>query len=268
MANQFHQANQRRWDAGSASWARHADTRGIWERCHHDPSLALHPAELKWLNNVAGRNIAVLGSGDNQVVFALSGLQAKVTSVDISERQLDVAPQRAIKLGLEVHFLRADVLDLSSLQGATFDMVYTGGHVAVWVSDLRRYYAEAARILKPNGLLIISEYHPFRRVWKRSPSVLEIGFNYFDRGPHRSNVSSDVLYAARGEWEQFEFHWTMADYVCAVLSSGCEIIHAEEFGDTSEEGFAHEWASRHASASCTPARWPMSGRRIRGRMSP
>jgi SAM-dependent methyltransferase len=216
MANRFHQANRRRWDAGSGSWARRADTRGIWNRCHQDPSLVLHPAEIKWLDDIAGKS-------------------AKVTSVDISEPQLDVARQRAIELGLDVQFLRADVLDLSSLGTTAFDIVYTGGHVAVWVSDLRRYYAEAARILKPGGLLIVSEYHPFRRVWKRSPSQLEVGSNYFHRGPYPSHVSEDVLYPAPGQLEQFEFHWTVADYVSAIVGSGCRIVHVEEFGDTSEE---------------------------------
>jgi hypothetical protein len=81
MADQYHEANRRRWDAASASWAHHADTRGIWKRCHLDPSLALHSAEIKWLRDVAGKSVAVLGSGDNQVVFALSGMGAKVTSI-------------------------------------------------------------------------------------------------------------------------------------------------------------------------------------------
>ena len=234
MADRFHEANRRRWDAGSASWAYHADMRGIWRKCHRDPSLALHPAELKWLSDVSGKSVAVLGSGDNQVVFALSGLGATVTSVDISERQLDIARRRATTLGLDVNFVRADVVDLSSLHDETYDVVYTGGHVAVWVSDLRRYYREAARILKPGGPLIVSEYHPFRRVWKDSPNSLELGFNYFDRGPHRFAAAPDVLYTAPGKLEQFEFHWTVADYISAILSSGCQLIHAEEFGDTGE----------------------------------
>src|SRR6266566_1978678 len=156
MADEFHEANRRRWDAASASWAHRADTRGIWKKCHLDPSLALFPAELKWLGDVAGKNVAVLGSGDNQVVFALSGMGAKVTSIDISEQQLGVARSRAAALGLNVTFLRADVVDLSRLGDATFDIVYAGGYVAPWVSDLTRYYGEAARILKPHGLLIVS----------------------------------------------------------------------------------------------------------------
>jgi SAM-dependent methyltransferase len=231
MADHFHEANRRRWDAGSASWARRADTRGIWKRCHRDPSLALHSAELKWLSDIAGKSVAVLGSGDNQVVFALSGMGAKVTSVDFSEQQLDVARSRAAALGLNVTFVRADVVDLSCLGDATFDLVYTGGYVAAWVADLHRYYREAARILKPDGLLIVSEYHPFRRVWGRSPISLEIRFNYFDRGPHRFEAAPDVLYPAPGELEQFEFHWTVADYISVILSSGCQLVHAEEFGD-------------------------------------
>jgi SAM-dependent methyltransferase len=235
MANPIHEANRRRWNAGSASWAHRADTRGIWEKCHLDPSLALHRAEFKWLHNVAGKAVAVLGSGDNQVVFALAGLGAKVTSVDISEQQIEVARHRASTLGLQVEFVQADVVDLSVLTDATFDLVYTGGHVAVWVSDLGRYYREAARILKPDGLLIVSEYHPFRRIWSRSASGLEVGFNYFDRGPHRFEVAAEVLYPEPGDLEQFEFHWTVADYIAAILAAGCRLVHAEEFGDTSEE---------------------------------
>jgi SAM-dependent methyltransferase len=234
MANRFHEANRRRWDAGAASWACRADTRGIWRRCHLDPSLALHPAELNWLSDIAGRSAAVLGSGDNQVAFALAGLGATVTSVDISDRQIEVARRRAAALGLEIDFLQADVVDLRDLGDATFDLVYTGGHVAVWVSDLKRYYAEAARILRPERLLIVSEYHPFRRLWNASTTGLELGFNYFDRGPHRFEAGQDVLYPEPEEWEQFEFHWTVADFITAMLASGCQLLHAEEFGDRSE----------------------------------
>jgi hypothetical protein len=71
-------------------------------------------------------------------------------------------------------------------------------------------------------------------VWKRSETRLEIGFNYFDRGPHRFAAAVDVLYPAPGDLEQYEFHWTVADYISAILASGCWLVHAEEFGDSSE----------------------------------
>ena len=102
MIDRFHDANRRRWEAASASWARRADTRGIWHKCHRDPSLALHASELAWLQDVSGKSLAVLGSGDNQIVFALAGMGARVTSVDVSASQIAIARDRAATLGLNV----------------------------------------------------------------------------------------------------------------------------------------------------------------------
>lgn len=41
----------------------------------------------------------------------------------------------------------------------------------------------------------------------------------------------DVFYRGRGELEQFTFRWTVADNIGAILASGCELVHIEEFGD-------------------------------------
>jgi ubiquinone/menaquinone biosynthesis C-methylase UbiE len=87
----------------------------------------------------------VLGSGDNEVAFALAGLGGRVTSVDISVRRLQVAVERARALGLQLSFLQADVTNLSALKDDSFDLVYTGGHTSVWIAGIREYYAEAIR---------------------------------------------------------------------------------------------------------------------------
>jgi ubiquinone/menaquinone biosynthesis C-methylase UbiE len=230
MTNELHEANRRRWDAGSAQWARGADSRGLWKRCPTEPELVLSPKEMEYLRDVDGNRVAVLGSGDNQVVFALAGLGAAVTSVDISQNQLDVARERANELGLSVSFLRADVTDLSELDDATFDIVYTGGHVAVWVSDIKTYYAEAARILRSGGLLIVAEYHPLRRIWKESTDQLTVEYPYFERGPFEYDVTEEILRPKPGKMKSYEFHWTVSDYVNAVLKSGCALLETDEFG--------------------------------------
>src|SRR4030042_1075709 len=59
-----------------------ADSRELWRRCPTEPGLVLSARELELLRDVRGRRACVLGSGDNQVVFALAGLGARVTSVD------------------------------------------------------------------------------------------------------------------------------------------------------------------------------------------
>lgn len=226
-----HLANQRRWDAASASWARGADSRGTWRRCPAEPELVLSATELHYLAGIAGQRVCVLGSGDNQVVFALAGLAALVTSVDISLNQLRVAEERSRELGLSIDFVHADVTDLSVIADETFDAVYTGGHVAVWVGDLRRFYAEALRILKPGGLFLCCEYHPVRRIWQESKSRLVVDSRYLDRGPFEHHYSENVLSRDPGAFECYEHHWTVADYVNATIQAGARILHVDEFGE-------------------------------------
>lgn len=231
MIHLYHEANKTRWNADADNWAKSADGRGLWKRCHQEPGLVLSTYELRHLRGLSGKRVCVLGSGDNQVVFALAGLGADVTSVDISQNQLDIAQKRAQQLGLAVGFFQADVTDLSCIDRESFDIVYTGGHVAVWVSDLEKYYREAARILKPGGLFIINEYHPFRRIWQDSPDSLVVGSSYYDRGPFEYDVSDEILQEKPGSLKSYEFHWTVSDFIGAVTKAGCQIIEVMEFGE-------------------------------------
>jgi 2-polyprenyl-3-methyl-5-hydroxy-6-metoxy-1,4-benzoquinol methylase len=41
-----------------------------------------------YCRDLAGREVCVIGSGDNYAAFALAGLGARVTSTDVSEQQL------------------------------------------------------------------------------------------------------------------------------------------------------------------------------------
>ena len=229
--NRMHQANRRGWDAASPHWQAMIEERVDWRKCPTDRTIALRRQELEHLGEVSGKDVVVLGSGDNLVVFTLAGMGARVTSLDISQKQLDTAAERARELGLEVTFVRADVVDLSSLKDESFDLVYTGGHVAVWVSDLKTYYSEACRILRTGGMFMVTEYHPFRRIWQDSPNDLKIESRYFDQGPHEYDRSEDVPGTPAGTLPSYEFHWTVSDYVTALMNAGCGLVALEEFDD-------------------------------------
>ena len=232
--NRMHEANRRGWDAASACWQARVERDVDWRRCPADPAVALVKEELELLGDVAGKDVCVLGSGDNLAVFALAGMGARLTSVDISQAQLDAAASRAGEIGLDIVFLCADAINLRELGDENFDLVYTGGHVAVWVSDLKRYCAEACRILRRGGMLMVNEYHPFRRIWSPSSDRLALACGYFERGPHRHDRSDAVPGAPTGSLPSYEFNWTVADYVTALMHGGCELEAIREIGDQRE----------------------------------
>ena len=215
-----HEANRAFWNASTNWWKEKEDQRGLWMKAHQDPSLVLSSAEMLFLKDIDGKDVCVLGSGDNEVAFALAGLGSHVTSVDISERRLAVAADRARTLGLQVEFLRADVTDLSALQDNSFDLVYTGGHMSVWISDIHKYYAEGGRILKPDRLLVVNEYHPVRRMWLDADGPAP-RHRYCNRGPY--------TYTSEEGLPTFEYHWTVADHIQGVVEAGCCIINVEEY---------------------------------------
>lgn len=221
--NKFHEVNRANWDGHAAAYKLRVDEQNIWNRCHLDPTVALSPSEIEALGDLKGKRACALGSGNNCAVFALAGMGASVTSVDISYNQLRNAKTRAGILGLCITFVTADVTDLS-LGPETFDVIHTGGHVACWVSDLDRYYAEAYRIMKPGGVLVIQEYHPFfREIWSPLNERLIIERPYGERGPYLEEGNAGDPYV---------FTWTVSDYINAMLNAGFDLVKFEEISNS------------------------------------
>lgn len=252
--NRYHRANRDRWNLAAAEYAARQDRRGTWRLAPRQPQEIFLQQELELIGDARDREVCVLGSGDNLAVLAFAGMGARVTSVDISPEQLAVARSRAAALGLEVEFVEADVTDLHGLDSGRFDLVYTADHVGVWVSDLRRFYREAIRILRPGGLFLVTEYHPFRRIWKDRDDRLELLCRYHDNGPHEYDVAADLCREGSGAVRQFEFHWTVAQYLNAVIEQGADLVRFDEIGDGPES-----W--EHAPLRGLPRKLLIAGRK-------
>ena len=54
---------------------------------------------------------------------------------------------------------------------------------------------------------------------------------YFDRGPYEHDRSQEAPGAEPGSLPSYELHWTVSDYVSAMLEAGCELLCLEESGE-------------------------------------
>jgi SAM-dependent methyltransferase len=151
------ESNRQSWDIISASYQ--AYTRISTDDVHYGP-LAPGERELGLLGEVRGKQILEVGCGGGQNAVALAKWGAVCTGVDPSAAQLAHARRLAQEQGVAVQFAHGVAEDLSAMPDAAFDLVLSS-YAFDYVTKLERAYAEIARVLKPGGLFVFCQSHPW-----------------------------------------------------------------------------------------------------------
>ncbi len=190
----------------------------ILERLKARPESAFVPAVWamiqRYVPDMEDKRVCVPSSGDNNAVLALALMGARVTSCDISRNQLAAAKAAAEKLGLggRIAFRQEDTMKLSGVEDGVYDFVYTSNGVHVWLNDLNSMYRNVSRILKPGGVYVMYELHPFQRPFGKDMQVVK---PYDSTGPFEDETTVN-------------FAWRIQDIVNPILDAGIGLLHMEE----------------------------------------
>ena len=205
---------KKHWNSVSDSdWYMSLRTDETILRLQKNPALAFHPAvfELikKYMGEVSGKYILLPSSGDNHAAFAFAIMGAKVTSADISERQLENAKMIAGRIGLDIEFVCDNTMELEHIKDNTYDLVYTSNGTLSWIDDLTGMYKNINRVLKNQGCSFMYDVHPFNRpfsgeAWKE-PKIIK---SYYDVMP--------------------DIYWRVQDIVNANIMAGLSISELAE----------------------------------------
>ena len=199
----------------------------------------LAPVVLATAGDVTGHQLLHLqcATGEDSLSWANAG--AHVTGVDISERQIELAQEKAQAAGLHAGFLAADVYDLpSELLAARFDLVYTGDGALVWLPDLQRWAATVWQTLKAGGRVLIYEEHPLAGCLWVMDRKIRIDYDYFARAePDYSTTWGHFPGGEAATETKVEFQWPLGDVVTALAQAGLIIERLEEFPSTASWRF-------------------------------
>ena len=167
--------NRRSWDTIAAHYQ--ANTRISTDDVHYAP-LAPGERELGLLGDVANKRVIEIGCGGGQNSIALTIRGATCVGIDPSPAQIAHARRLALENGVDVQFVEGVAEDLSAFPDCHFDIALSS-HAFGYVTDLRRAYDEAWRVLRPGGLFVFCLTHPwFQAVgWHLTgdPDAPEIG---------------------------------------------------------------------------------------------
>ena len=210
--------NKKSWNDGAAAYSAFNHSAKFIDRIAQDPANAFHRVTWdmikKFFPDPRGKKICVPSSGDNHAAFAFASLGASVTSCDISENQLSSAVRVAAERGWDrsIEFVRADTMRLDGVPDGAYDLVYTSNGVHVWIDDLQGMYRNIFRVMKPGGVFIMYEIHPFQRPFDEKARVIK---PYDATGPFESET-------------EITFGWRVMDIMNAITDSGLIVKRIEE----------------------------------------
>jgi SAM-dependent methyltransferase len=115
-------------------------------------------SELGVLGEIAGKDILEFGCGGAQWSTALARNGARPVGFDLSERQLAHALRLREETGISIPLVQADA-ERTPFRDASFDVVFAD-YGAFLFADPYRAVPEAARILRPGGLLAFTHLSP------------------------------------------------------------------------------------------------------------
>jgi SAM-dependent methyltransferase len=130
------QTARRNWAAAEISW-------GLWK---------VPEAQLRALPDVAGMDVVELGCGTAYWSAWLARLGARPVAVDLTPSQLEIARLMQVEHELEFPLLEANAEQVP-LPDAAFDLAFSVYGASTWC-DPHRWIPEAARLLRPGGLLV------------------------------------------------------------------------------------------------------------------
>ena len=197
----------------------------------------LFPVEHELIGDLRGRcrraiHLQCAGGRDTLSLWNLGA--DEVIGVDISPRMLDLAARLTAATGAPARWIESDVLDTPHELDGTADLVYTGRGSIIWLQDLDAWAAVLARLLAPEGRLVIFDGHPAEWLFDADEDGhwALTDYDYFG-GPEASKgwAPGYIDYLSIAEDDQswkFARAWTLGEIVTALLGAGLRLERVTE----------------------------------------
>jgi SAM-dependent methyltransferase len=230
------------------AWTRanrdHTDARahGAWSKPEIDWGVwGVPESEVGVLPDVDGMDVVELGCGTAYFGAWLAKRGARVVGVDITPAQLETARRMEAEFSLGLQFVEANAEE-TGLPDASFDLALSEYGASIWC-DPYKWIPEAARLLRPGGLLVFLRN-----------STLAVLCGTADDGPVET-LQRPQRRLHRIVWtdpDEIEFQLGHGDWISLLRANGFEIEQLDELY-APESAVDHDYY--HSSAEWSK-KWP------------
>jgi SAM-dependent methyltransferase len=210
----------------------------------------LDPVETEVLQSlgIRDKNVAHLCCNNGQELISIVNLGAKLgVGFDISDAAIQEAGELAEIANANCQFVRTDVYDIDPKWQNSFDLVYITIGALPWLPELDPFFEIAATLLKPGGLLVIYEGHPFTSLLALDDepgydrdNPYKIAYSYFKTEPWVENSGIDYYGNERYDGHvNYCYTHSLSKILNAVIKSGLNIRSFDEYPHDTSCQFGH-----------------------------
>jgi len=222
----------------------HTDARahGAWSKAEMDWGVWRVPeSDVGVLPDVDGMDVVELGCGTAYFGAWLAKRGARVVGVNITPAQLETARRLEAEFSLGMQFVEANAEE-TGLPDASFDLALSEYGASIWC-DPYKWIPEAARLLRPGGLLVFLRN-----------STLAVLCGTADDGPVET-LQRPQRGLHRIVWtdpDEIEFQLGHGDWISLLRANGFDIEELHELY-APESAIDHEYYHSNAEWS---RKWP------------
>jgi SAM-dependent methyltransferase len=190
---------------------------------------SLNSIELDELGDVNGKNILHLQCHFGQDTLSLANLGADVTGVDFSDDAIDKAKKLSAESNIKANFICSNIYDLEDKLEDKFDMVFTSYGTIGWLPDINKWAEIVSHYLKPGGIFLIVEFHPY--IWMFDDNIEYLKHPYFHTSKPIAEISEGTYTDCNADIKMVEYGWnhTLSDVTNSLITNGLTVKSFNEF---------------------------------------
>lgn len=210
---------KKEWDNSAKAWADFVRTGK-----DHDRDALNNPAAFGLIGNIKGLTVLDLACGEGYNTRILAKKGPKVTGIDFSPKQIELAKQEEKKDNLGIKYIIMDAANLTGLPDSCFDLV-TCFMALQDIENYRKAITETSRVLKPNGRFIFTIPHPCFEKISVNGNRIDAADAYFGetKFPIHWNMKRLSI-----PFRTISFHRTLTHYFDAVNKSRLHVSQLVE----------------------------------------
>mgnify|MGYP000861200786 CR=1 FL=1 len=194
-------------------------------------------AELQKLD-FAGKTVAQFCCNNGRELLSLMQLGAKAgVGFDIAENIIGQARETAQLAHIDnCTFVACNILEIPQQYDGAFDFILFTIGAITWFEDLGPLFQKVAMCLKPGGMMLIHDFHPFMNMLPTPEEdafdagrLDKLAYSYFRSEPWIENTGMAYMSKQYTSKTFTSFSHTMASIVNAASAAGLRVFRLNEY---------------------------------------